>query len=72
MTFEAGRCPHGRVGLHILISSVLAPRLRTAESLPAVFLITAAIFFVGIAFFITLFATAKEIVHREVAKVTLK
>ncbi len=61
-------------GFTILILSVLlAPRLKTAENLQAVFLITASIFVVvGMAFFMTLFFTSKEVVHREVAKVTIK
>src|SRR5918998_5248135 len=61
-------------GFTILVLAVLlAPRLKTAENLQATFLITAAIFVVvGLALFMTLFATAKEAVHRDVAKVTLK
>jgi glucuronide carrier protein len=61
-------------GFTILVLAVLlAPRLKTAENLQATFLITAAIFVVvGLALFLTLFATAKEVVQRDVAKVTLK
>lgn len=61
-------------GFTILILSVfLAPRLKGAQDLQATFLITASVFvFVGFAFFMITFATAKETVYREVAQVSLK
>ncbi len=61
-------------GLTILILSVLlAPRLKTATNLQATFLITAAVFVVvGMAFFLTTFFTSKEVVERDVEQVSLK
>ncbi|MFP5286541.1 MAG: glycoside-pentoside-hexuronide (GPH):cation symporter [Thermoanaerobaculia bacterium] len=61
-------------GFTILVLAVLlAPRLKSASDLQSTFLITAAVFVVvGMAFFMTLFFTAKEVVHREVAQVTVK
>lgn len=61
-------------GLTILILSVfLAPRLKAATDLQSTFLLTASIFvFVGFAFFMLTFVTAKETVFREVAQVSLK
>lgn len=61
-------------GFTILILSVLlAPRLKAADNLQATFLLTASVFvFVGMAFFMTTFFTAKETVYREVAQVSLR
>jgi glucuronide carrier protein len=57
----------------LILSIVLAPRLKSASDLQATFLLTSSIFvFVGMALFLTTFATAREAVHREVAHVTLK
>lgn len=61
-------------GLTILILTVvLAPQLKKADDLQSTFLLTSSVFvFIGMAFFLTTFFTAKEVVHREVAKVSLR
>ncbi|MGP6174444.1 glycoside-pentoside-hexuronide (GPH):cation symporter [Corynebacterium sp. A21] len=61
-------------GLTILILSfILAPLIRTAEDLQQTFLLTAGIFMViGVFFFLITFFTSKEVVEREVAKVSLR
>lgn len=61
-------------GFTILILSVLlAPRLKSATNLQATFLITASVFvFVGMAFFMTTFLTARETVERDVEQVSFK
>ena len=57
----------------VLLAVVLAPRLKSASNLHATFLITAAAFvLVGMALFMTTFVTTKEVVRREVARVSLK
>ena len=57
----------------LILSVVLAPRLKSASDLQATFLITASVFvFIGMALFLTTFATSREAVHREVAKVSFK
>ena len=61
-------------GFTILVLSVLlAPRLKTATDLQATFLITASVFvLIGMAFFLTTFFTSKEVVFREVESVSFK
>lgn len=57
----------------LLLSLFLAPRIKGAENLAATFLITAVAFvIIGALFFFTTFATSKEVVYREVERVTLK
>ena len=57
----------------LILSVVLAPRLKSADDLHATFLITASVFvFIGMALFLTTFATSREAVHREVAQVSFK
>jgi glucuronide carrier protein len=57
----------------LILAVVLAPRLKAAENLHATFLITAAVFvLVGMALFMTTFFTAKEVVSREVARVSFR
>ena len=52
---------------------MLAPRLKSADNLHATFLITAAVFvLIGMALFMTTFFTAKEVVQRDVARVSFK
>ncbi|MBZ8177147.1 MFS transporter [Corynebacterium poyangense] len=61
-------------GFTILILAVLlAPAIKSAANLQQTFLITAIAFLiVGSIFFMTTFATAKEVVEREVERVSLK
>jgi glucuronide carrier protein len=57
----------------LILAVVLAPRLKSASDLHATFLITALVFvFIGMAFFMTTFFTAKEVVEREVPQVSVK
>jgi glucuronide carrier protein len=57
----------------LVLAIVLAPRLKSASDLQSTFLITASIFvFVGMALFMATFLTAKEVVEREVPRVSFK
>ena len=57
----------------LLLAIVLAPRLKSASNLHTTFLITAAVFvFIGMALFMTTFLTSKEVVEREVPRVSFK
>lgn len=57
----------------LLLSVILAPQIKSSENLATTFLVTAVIFLVvGTAMFMLTFATSKETVYREVAKVSLK
>ena len=57
----------------LILAIVLAPRLKSADDLESTFLITAAVFvFIGMAFFLTTFFTAKEVVERDVPRVSFK
>lgn len=57
----------------LILAVVLAPQIKAAENLQLTFLITAVAFLVvGTIFFMICFATTKEIVTRDVEKVTLK
>lgn len=57
----------------LILALFLAPAVKSGGNLEATFLITAVAFLVvGSAFFMTTFATAKEVVYREVDQVSLK
>jgi glucuronide carrier protein len=57
----------------LILAVVLAPRLKSADDLHSTFLVTAAVFvFVGMALFMTTFLTSKEVVEREVARVSFQ
>ncbi|WP_129662302.1 glycoside-pentoside-hexuronide (GPH):cation symporter [Rothia uropygialis] len=57
----------------LLLSVFLAPRLKQAEDLATTFLVTSLVFLViGAIFFYTTFLTSKEVVFREVEKVSFK
>jgi glucuronide carrier protein len=57
----------------LILAVVLAPRLKSADDLESTFLITASVFvFIGMAFFMATFFTAKEVVERDVPRVSFK
>jgi glucuronide carrier protein len=57
----------------LILAVVLAPRLKSADDLHSTFLLTASVFvFIGMALFMTTFLTAKEVVHRDVARVSFR
>jgi glucuronide carrier protein len=57
----------------LVLSVVLAPRLKSASDLQATFLITAAaLAVIGMALFMTTFLTSRETVQREVPRVSFK
>lgn len=57
----------------LILAVVLAPTIRAAENLQRTFLLTAIAFLiVGTIFFFVTFFTAKEVVYREVEKVSLR
>ncbi|WP_448852129.1 glycoside-pentoside-hexuronide (GPH):cation symporter [Corynebacterium sp. 335C] len=57
----------------LVLALLLAPAIKAAENLQRTFLVTAVVFLViGTVFFMTTFLTSKEVVFREVEKVSLK
>ncbi|WP_170297227.1 glycoside-pentoside-hexuronide (GPH):cation symporter [Georgenia thermotolerans] len=57
----------------LLLSVILAPKIKSSDNLASTFLVTAVIFLVvGMVMFMTTFFTSKETVYREVERVTFK